>query len=191
MSDTRYKTNPFLQNMIIPVKGRQVRLSPLGKDENVVMNQNTGEVLGGTHVTTYKRVDGEQFVKLFTANIALTFDLSSQGIKAFSVLLWAMQQKALAKDEVYLDTHTREDFIEAEGKQKALKLSQPTFARGLAELTKAKIIAKTLRQGVYWINPNFIFNGDRIAFTTLIERRNGSQKDDEQQLDLLDEKGGF
>lgn len=170
MTVERYKSNPFLQDMIIPVKDKKVRLSALGKDANVLVNQNTGEI-HGTHVTTYKKVDGEQFVKLFTSNIALTFGLSAQGIKAFSVLMWAIQNKAISKDEVYLDSHTREDFIESnEGLSKSLKLSQPTFARGLAELNKAQIIAKTIRQGCYWINPNFVFNGDRIAFTTLIEK---------------------
>lgn len=170
MTADRYKENPFLQDMIIPMEGRRVRLSTLGRDDNVLVNQRTGEV-HGTHVTTYKKVDGEQFVKLFTANIAMTFDLSAQGIKAFSVLTWALQHRAIAKDEIYLDTHTREDFIVAhEGGDKPLRLSQATFARGLAELTKAQIIAKTLRQGIYWINPNFVFNGDRIAFTTLIEK---------------------
>jgi len=171
MSSDRYKTNPFLADMIIPIKGKQIRLSSLGADNNILVNQSTGEVQG-THVTTFKRVDGEQFVKLFTANIALTFDLSAQGIKAFTVLTWAVQNRALSKDEIYLDTHTREDFIEAhKGQEKPLRLSQPTFARGLAELVKAQIIAKTVRQGCYWINPNFMFNGDRIAFTTLIERK--------------------
>ncbi|HGG6853500.1 TPA: replication/maintenance protein RepL [Salmonella enterica subsp. enterica serovar Onderstepoort] len=175
MSDGRYKTNPFLQDMIIPVKGRQVRLSPLGKEQNILVNQSTGEI-HGTHVTTYKKVDGEQFVKLFTANVALTFDLSAQGVKALSVLIWAIQNRAISKDEIYLDTHTREDFIEVHKENsKPLKLSQPTFARGLAELTKAQIIAKTIRQGIYWINPNFVFNGDRIAFTTLIERKDSIQ----------------
>ncbi|MEO2919635.1 hypothetical protein ABHB41_25030, partial [Escherichia coli] len=106
MSDGRYKTNPFIPDMIIPIKDKQVRLSVLGREQNVLVNQATGEI-HGTHVTTYKRVDGEQFVKLFTANIALTFDLSAQGIKAFNVLMWAIQNKSLAKDEVYLDTHTR------------------------------------------------------------------------------------
>ena len=137
-------------------------------------------------MTTYNRVDGEQFVKLFTANIALTFELSAQGIKAFTVLMWAIQHKALAKDEIYLDTHTREEFIEAhvEGK-KPLRLSQPTFARGLSELTKAQIIAKTLRQGVYWINPNFVFNGDRIAFTTVIDKKRKNTRD-EDTLDMFE-----
>lgn len=183
MSSERYKENPFLEGMVIPVKGRHVRLSPLGKDDNVLVNQNTGEV-HGTHVTTYKRVDGEQFVKLFTANIAMTFDLSSAGIKAFNVLMWSLQHKALSKDEIYLDTHVREAFIEEQTKhsEKKLRLSQPTFSRGLAELTKAQVIAKTIRQGVYWINPNFVFNGDRIAFTTLIERQSAEEQ---QQFELL------
>ena len=186
MSGTRYKSNPFLQNMVIPVKGKQVRLSAIGKNENILVNQSTGESCG-THVTTYKRVDGEQFIKLFTANIPMTFDLSAQGIKAFSVLMWALQHRAIAKDEIYLDTHTREDFIEAhQGQDKPLRLSQATFARGLAELTKAQIIAKTLRQGIYWINPNFVFNGDRIAFTTLIEREKKQEGDSHRQRDLLD-----
>jgi len=66
MSLERYKKNPFLENMIVPVKGKQVQLSRLGRDENILVNHKTGEIQG-THVTTVKRVDSEQFVKLFTA----------------------------------------------------------------------------------------------------------------------------
>jgi len=39
----------------------------------------------------------------------------------------------------------------------------------LVDLENAQIIAKSIRPGSYFINPNFAFNGDRIAFTTLIE----------------------
>lgn len=171
MSAARYKTNPFLEGMVIPVKGRQVKLSRLGKDDNILINQGTGEILG-THITTFKKVDSEQFVKLFTANIALTFDLSSPGIKAFSVLLWVVQNKAMAKDDVDLDTLALDEFTESHSDQDPpLRLSPATFRRGLCELEKAQIIAKTMRQGRYFINPNFIFNGDRLAFTTIIERK--------------------
>lgn len=192
MSDGRYKTNPFLEGMLIPVKGKQIKLSKLGRDDNVLINHGTGEVLG-THVTTYRKVDGEQFVKLFTANIALTFDLSGAGIKAFSVVLWAVQKCALSKDEVDLDVLMLQEFTEAHRENEPpLKLSQGTFWRGLAELVKAQIIAKTMRQGRYFINPNFIFNGDRIAFTTVIERKKGTDKErlesmGQQRLDLEQE----
>lgn len=179
MSLVRHKTNPFLEDMVVPVKGRQVKLSRLGKDENILVNQSTGEV-HGTHLTTYKRVDGAQFIKLFTANIALTFDLSAAGIKSFNVLIWVVQHKAISKDQVILDSMMLEDFLTAQSKP--LRLSLATFKRGLNELENAQIIAKTMRKSFYFINPNFVFNGDRIAFTTLIERKPPRE---EEQLSLL------
>lgn len=182
MSLSRYKTNPFLDDMIVPVKGRQVRLSRLGRDENILVNQSTGEVQG-THVTTFKRVDGEQFVKLFTANIGLTFGLSAAAIKAFGVLLWVVQNRALSKDEVDLDSLTLEEFLDVHKNtdEKPLKLSLATFKRGINEMEKAQIVAKTMRQGRYFINPNFVFNGDRIAFTTVIERKKRESELTEQE----------
>ncbi|HGJ5858058.1 hypothetical protein [Arsenophonus nasoniae] len=171
MSVTRYKENPFIEGMVVPIKGKKIQLSKLGKDNNVLVNQYTGEIYG-THITTFKKVDTEQFVKLFTANIALTFGLNSAGIKAFNVLIWAVQFKAIAKDQVDLDSIALEDFLEAhKDNNPSIKLSLATFKRGLNELENALIIAKTLRPGRYFINPNFCFNGDRIAFTTLIEKK--------------------
>lgn len=182
-SKTRHETNPFLENMVVPVKGRQVRLSRLGKDDNVLVNQATGEVLG-THVTTFKPVDGEQFVKLFTANIGLAFDLTSAGIKTFTVLMWVVQNYGLAKDEVPLDVLTLERFLDGQEEKKSLSLA--TFKRGILELETAQIVAKTMRKGFYFINPNFIFNGDRIAFTTVIERKKRGR--DQNTIDLFDGK---
>lgn len=165
----RYDSNPFIRGMVVPMEGRRVQLSTFGKDDNILVNQSTGEVLG-THVTTFKKVDTEKFVKLFSQNIALTFDLNSAGIKAFNILIWAVQKKALGKDIVMLDSITLEDFIEDQ--EKDIRISVTTYKRGLNELEKSQIIAKAKRKGWYYINPNFIFNGDRIAFTTLIEREN-------------------
>lgn len=189
MSVERFKTNPFLEGMIIPVKGKQVRLSKLGREDNVLINQSTGEV-HGTHVTTYKSVDSEQFVKLFTANIAMTFDLQSAGIKALTVVIWTLQNHALAKDEIALDQIVLDDFLEAHQDRKPpMSLSIATLKRGINELEKAKIIAKTVRKGWYFINPNFIFNGDRIAFTTVIEKAKRAARDrDPNTIDLLEGK---
>ncbi|GAA1350399.1 MULTISPECIES: replication/maintenance protein RepL [Bacteria] len=172
----RYDKNPFIENMVVPIRGQAVRLSQLGKDDNILVNQATGEVQG-THVTTYRRVDAEQFVKLFTANIALTFDLKAAGIKAFNVLLWCLQNRAVERDLIPLDKIVLDEFLaEHSDRKPPIKLSQPTFWRGLAELEKAQIIAKHLRQGWYYINPNFAFNGNRIAFTTVIERQQPKSK---------------
>lgn len=180
----RYEENPFVEDMIVPVRGQRVQISKLGRDDNVLVNQATGE-LQGTHLTTYRKVDSEQFVKLFTANIGLTFELGAAGIKAFGVLVWILQDRSISKDLVPLDKFVLDDFLKSQDK---LSLSLATFARGLAELEKAKIIAKQLRPGWYFINPNFVFNGDRIAFTTIIERKKQSEKSDEKTIDMFDDE---
>lgn len=82
-------------------------------------------------------------------------------------------EKSIEKDLVPLDKWVLEEFLEDANDERdpPIKLSQPTFFRGLVELEKAQIIAKSIRQGQYFLNPNFAFNGDRVAFTTLIERK--------------------
>jgi len=182
---TRYKENPFLDDEVIQTKKKQVRISTLGKDNNVLFNQATGEVTG-THVVSYKKVDAKEFVKIFCANIALTFNLTSAGIKAFNVLLYTVQYRAIVKDQVDLDKYALDDFLENNQENGQVKnFSVATFRRGLAELTKSKIIAPTVKMGRYFINPHFVFNGDRVVFTTAIERQKGEQQ---QQLDLGDNK---
>ena len=164
----RYKENPFLNSgtNLIETKKKQVKLTPMGKGDNVLVNQHTGEVQG-THLVTFREVDAKEFVKLFAGNIALTFDLTAAGIKSFNVLFWTLQYSAISKDVVDLDKYTLEDFLDNHPQLKAFSL--PTFRRGLSELTEAKIIAPTLKRGRYFINPHFCFNGDRIAFTTDIK----------------------
>lgn len=181
LATERFKINPFTESMVVPIKQKQVRLSRLGSDQNVLVNQSTGEVQG-THVTTHRRVDSEEFVKLFTKNIALTFDLKASGIKAFGVVVWTLQEKAINKDLMALDKLVLDAFLDAH-KGSSLTMSLATFSRGLAELEKAQIIAKHLRPGWYFINPNFIFNGDRIAFTTVIERKK-TDHEDQGELDV-------
>lgn len=170
MRVVRHDTNPFLRDMVIPTKEAQIRLSRMGKDDQVLVNQATGEIKG-THVVTYRKVDAAQFVKLFAQNVALTFGLGSAGIKALNVLIWSIQNNAIEKDVVPLDKYVLDEFISKHTDFKPpLTLSTATFARGLVELEAVQIIAKHLRPGFFFLNPNFAFNGDRIAFTTLIEK---------------------
>lgn len=172
MRNIKHEINPFLGKLEIKTKKKTIKVnSSIGKDNNIIVNQDTGSVVGKyTHVTTYREVDESEFVKLFTSNIAMTFDLTSSGIRAFNVLMYAVQNQAINKDQVFLDGKTLNKFLEKTDFKKALSLK--TLYRGINELIKSQIIAKSTRYGVYFINPNFIFNGDRIAFTTGIIKKN-------------------
>ena len=166
----RHKHSPFHRDMLIPVGTKNVKITPLGSQSNVLINQHTGES-AGTHVVAYRKVDEEPFVKTFADYMAFTFDLSKAGNKALRVAMWALKTNGIGKDTVMLDGLMLEDFLIAhEGKKPPMKITLPTFKRGLAELCKAQIIAKSTRVGMYFINPSCMFNGDRVAFTTVIEK---------------------
>lgn len=171
----RYDKNPYMNLKVISSKKKSI---VFGEGSDVILNQDTGEVKSTT-VSTFREVDDAMFIKLFTQNIGLTFNLSSYGVKALSVLIWAVQQK-MGRDVMTLDKYTHQDFMEA---HPDLKMAHITFAKGLAELTKAQIIAKAKRKGDYFINPHFIFNGDRIRFVTEIRRKR--TKRDPNTVDLL------
>lgn len=174
----RHKTNPFLEDMVITIGKKNVRISPLGKEKQILVGQLTGEV-SGTHVVAHKKVDSTKFVKTFADYMSFTFELSKAGNKALRVVMWSIQEDSIDKDIVILDKYAHEKFINAHSKTKPpLVLSLPTFSRGLSELEAAKIIAKSQRAGVYFINPSCMFNGDRIAFTTLLERDKGDESNE-------------
>jgi hypothetical protein len=43
-------------------------------------------------------------------------------------------------------------------------MSNPTYDRGMRELIEKGFIAATPSQGMFWLNPSFVWNGDRLAF---------------------------
>lgn len=158
----KYRNSPFIGDTFnVKTKSKQVSI---GKNDNIIINQTTGEI-SATHVITYKQVDASQFIKIFTDNIALTFELKNAGRKVFDMLLRTLQKNSIGKDVVNLTTYEREEF-EIEFK---VKLSQSVFSRGIIELIDHKILANTFKTGTFFINPNFIFNGDRVAFTNAYE----------------------
>ena len=168
----RYKENPFIEDLKISVRNKNVRISKMGKKDNVAMvDMDTGQK-HGTYIGTRKLVDSELFLKLFTGNIALTFDLKSAGIKAFNVVCWVMQSTSIEKDKIFIDKYVMEDFNDVHNK----KLSKAVLYRGLTELIDNKIIARSKREGEYFINPAFVFNGDRLVFTTIIEKEKSDTK---------------
>lgn len=186
----RHKTNPFIDTLTIKLKNKRekISVSTIGNDSDIhILNSKTGETRPlSTHVVKTQVVDADMFVKLFADQIGLTFELKAAGIKAFNVLMWSVQTKGLGTDIIPLDRYTLEEFQLNHEKYP----SDAVFKRGINELEKAAIVAKSVRAGWYFINPSFCFNGDRIAFTRVIERKQTSDQSDTQLLEHKNDEQG-
>lgn len=171
-----YRSNPFTEILEIRTKKKMIKVGH-GKQ---LVDTRTGEMENVTQIITYKEVDDDEFVKFFTGNIALTFDLTAAGNKAFQLVMRVAQKEAIGRDDIYLNNEVVESFVE----EFKVKLSISTFRRGLKEILLKQILAKSTKTNVYYINPNLIFNGDRVAFTQAVKRKKKNDFDNENQREL-------
>ena len=158
----KYKENPFLAKDVIKVSTRKKRLT-VAKGGTLIDNE-TGDVEGITEIAQVVEVDDGQFVKMFTKDIELFFDLSAAAIKTFGLILKITQTEAINRDKVFID-------YKESGQLAAFKLSTAVFYRGINELVEKQFIAKNITPNWYFINPSLFFNGDRARFIKEYRRK--------------------
>ena len=99
-------------------------------------------------------VDKEKFVKLFLEGVKAFSGLSSAGIKVFEVLYREVQENANSDSVV----------INYEAVSISTNIARRTFFRGLKELLVKQFIYESIIPNRYFVNINYIFNGNRLAF---------------------------
>ena len=168
----RYEANPFLEALVVQTRGRRVTVAA----GSTLIDMQTGEISGVTEIAQVVEVDKQEFVKLFTRDLAIWFDLKRSGLRCFGALLTIVQQEAVGRDLVYFDY--------ASNLIRSFGLSKPIFYRGVEELIEKKFIARHRSVGWYFINPALFFNGNRARFVK--EYRNMG---DIEKIDKLIKKG--
>ena len=171
----RYRENPFMTEQSVSTRRKRVTVSAKGK---AVLDLETGELENVVEIVMVKEVDSEQFVKLFTQNMRVFFDLTPVTLKLVQVLL-SQVQKSPNNDKVMLSITVAEDYFTETSID---AISKASFHRAIKELLDKQFIAETLLPGLFFINPNLFFNGDRVRFVNEIKRRRG----DAEQAQLVD-----
>lgn len=169
-----FKNNPFITS--VPVKTRRVT----NKRGNMqLVSTDTGEI--HSNIAGFwesEEVDSTKFVKLFVNGVKALKELTGAGTKVFEVLYLKVQEN-IGIDRIYL-SYSNID-------QALTPMSEATYTRGMRELIEKEFIAATLDQGLFWLNPDFVWNGDRIAFVKEIRKKqsNKALSRDPKTIDLL------
>ena len=173
----RYDKNPFIN--LTNTKSGVRRVTSTRNDRMMVVSEQTGEIIapGVTFGTAYE-VDKTQFCKLYINGVKALRDLTGAGTKVFE-LLYLEVQKSIGRDVMYLS------FSEVD--QLATPISKATFMKGMKELLEKGFIAESMTQGKYFLNPDYIFNGDRLAFIREVRLKGSKYIDPNQQTLPLDD----
>lgn len=178
-----YEINPFLGNAVANTKQGGRRITNKDGNRMMVVSESTGEVVAPAGFWHYEEVDKTQFVKLYVNGVKAFKGLTSAGTKVFEVLYLEIQQN-IGKDKVYMGYSKLDHDI--------TPMSEATFNRGMKELVEKAFLAATTTIGWYWLNPDFVWNGDRLTFVKefrKISRPRAAEQVDTKTIDMFEPLG--
>ncbi len=150
----RYSANPFLPDAATNTKQGTKRLSNKAGDKFMLVSEH-GEIVANSGFHEIVEVDKTQFVKLYINGVKAFQGLKAAGAKVFELIYRAVQE---APGTDCLHIH----FMEIE--QGVTPISEATFYRGMRELIDRGFIAESVVPGKYFLNIDYMFNGNRLAF---------------------------
>jgi Firmicute plasmid replication protein (RepL) len=148
-----HSSNPFIPD----VRVRTKRVTNK-RGDMMLVSAETGEIQAPVAGFWERHeVDSAKFVKLFVNGVKALKELTNAGTKVFEVLYLEVQNN-IGTDKVYMSFSILD--------QTKTQMSESTYTRGMRELTNKGFIAANVAPGWYWINPDYMWNGDRLAFVT-------------------------
>lgn len=170
---TVYPNNPFVVGGMVKTKTKRLT----NKRGDMMVVGETGEIIAPVAgFWQAQEVDAAKFVKLYVNGVRAFKELTNAGTRVFEVLYLEVQ-KHIGQDRVYLSFTTLDESV---------KISQATFTRGMRELIDKGFVAPTDAVAWYWLNPDYMWNGDRLAFVRTYRKKGGIYDDPRQQALPLD-----
>lgn len=152
VSEAKYKENPFLGPEVLTIP-RSKGVFKVGKSEKLIVDEKTGEIESIAAIYGYEERDKEGFKKIFVAGIRSMMDMSATGTKAFAFILDCLR---INEATIYIN-------IPKMAESCKWKTTSQCYS-GLGELIANKIVAPSEEPNLWFINPKFVFNGDRLLF---------------------------
>ena len=151
----RYNYNPFIVVAANNTKAGVKRIVDKSGSRMMVVAEDTGEIVAPAGFWQMQEVDKTQFVKLYVNGVKAFRNLTGAGTKVFE-LLYLRVQENMGKDQIWM---TFPDVSQTNP-----NIRETTFYRGVKELLEKGFIAESMTPGLYFLNPDYMWNGDRLAF---------------------------
>lgn len=144
-----YESNPSLPVVSQKARVGTRRLTNKAGDKCMIVSE-AGEILAPAGFHEIVEVDKTQFVKVYVDGVAAFNDLGKPGAKVFK-MVYSYVLKNPDTDAVFLYY------------KDARSMARATFDRGIVELLAKEIIYKSTRPNLYFLNIDYMFNGNRLA----------------------------
>jgi hypothetical protein len=140
-----HNKNPFIKDLFIKESTKINKI----QDTNLKITTPSGEVKGKVVYASETNIDRTPFVKLFEYDFLAR--IGSAGIEVFVYICKYMLK--YSDDKIFI----LPDDVLSRTKYNSLT---PVY-RGLCELVKENVLARTSSTNIFWINPSILYKGER------------------------------
>jgi hypothetical protein len=148
-----YRDNPFWEPTEVKIGTKMLRVAG-GRH---ISDDGESVEVSGIHMI--KKVDKDEFVKLYTKNMKVFFDLKPTSQKLLQAVLFLVQKNPNL-DSIHLPWFDVTRYMQ----ENELKMSKGSFHNAMREMLAKGFLAEAESPNIYWINPHLFFNGDRMPF---------------------------
>lgn len=152
------RESPFAKQALVNIGNALISktVKTANKDESAVIKaiDDNGQYLGNTVFIRTKTVDNETFAKVYKLGFKAFADMKPSTISVFQFIINCLKPNS---DEFIFFI---EDCIESTNYKKS------SIYTSLGELCAKGIIARGRIEEQFFINPMYVFNGDRVTFAT-------------------------
>lgn len=168
-----FTDNPFMGENLkkLPVATR----ATTAPKRSAVFEAATGEQIGKAD-GYYRRtqVDASQHIKLYLEGIGALQKLNKPGLAVFQTL-YKQMLKQFDKDSVIMTPAIA---------KRSNRITENTYFAGIAQLITAGFIARSDDPLTFWINPAYMFNGNRLRFVQDYDLKPESEQEDQGEITL-------
>lgn len=176
----KYEINPFVEKAIETIAENRVVKKQFMRGDKAITSRvinDDGEITGQSMFVRMVEVDEDKFAKLYLNELGILWDMQKPALKLFSFVLTAL-------------TPNNDQFYFSMTKAMGYTGYKTTTAvnNAISQLLALGVLAKTIEDNWYFINPLFIFNGSRVTFAKTYVKKNKIITNP-NQISLLDQPG--
>lgn len=173
--------NPFKQELIEDSvsawKSRTIRAE---NGTLLVTNPRTGEIpddlQAGRGLVVAHKVEANEFIKIYAKGIQAMTGLSTSGLKVLGLFLKLVRGGKPNKDRVSL-------YYPALTPEEREQISYRVFLNGINNLIDKRFIAESLVPNEFFLNPTYLYNGNRLALIKLYEVRDDEEEEEPSEAE--------
>lgn len=165
-----YAENPSIKTATLNTKkGCKLIFGHNNEQEIVIKNSQTEEYETAViDFTTKKIVDRSQFIKVYINAFPVLSDLKNSTKIVYQYILLQVS-KEVGRDIFHFSFR---DYCQlCEQNLSLIKVSEKTYYNAIQELLDKEILYKCTSPSLFFINIDYIFNGDRLRFITEFHTR--------------------